>query len=75
MCWRQLWDVGDGFVCFYHQHPLSFNISIGHQQSKDVTNIEVLSLTSKNCHQHLLSLKYLAFSTRIKFLDLNFNQV
>ena len=31
MCWRQLWDIGDGFYgTFYrygHQHPLSFNIS------------------------------------------------
>ena len=40
-------DVGR----FCHQHPISFNISVGHQHPKDVTNIEILSLTSKNCHQ------------------------
>ena len=22
MCWRQVWDVGDGFRRFCHQHPL-----------------------------------------------------
>ena len=51
MCWRQLWDVGDGFVRFCYQHSLSLNISVGYQQPKDVTNIENLTLTSKNCHQ------------------------
>ena len=51
MCWRQLLDVGDGFGRFCHQHPLSFNINFGHQQPKDVINIEILSLTSKNFHQ------------------------
>ena len=55
MCWRPHWDVGDGFRRFFHQHSLSFNINFGHQQPKDVTNIEILSLTSKNCHQHLWS--------------------
>ena len=50
MCRRQLWDVRDRFHRFCHQHPLSFNISVEHQQPKSVTNIEVLSLTSKNCH-------------------------
>ena len=39
ICWRQHWDVGDGFGRFCHQHSLSFN------------NIEILSPTSKNCHQ------------------------
>ena len=43
-CW---WRYGR----FCHQHPLFFEISVGHQQPKDVTNIEILSLTSKNCHQ------------------------
>ena len=52
MCWRELWDVGDGFCRFCHQHSLSFNISVGPRQLKDVTNMEILSLTSKNCHQH-----------------------
>ena len=45
MCWRQLCAVGDGFGRFCHQ------ISVGHQQPKDVTNIEILSLTFENCHQ------------------------
>ena len=53
MCW--FWDIVDGFGRFCHQHPLSFNISVGHKQPKDVTNIEILSLTSTNCHQHLYS--------------------
>ena len=30
MCWRQLLDVDDCFGRFRHQHPLSFNISVGH---------------------------------------------
>ena len=42
MCWRQLWDACDGFRRFLHQYPLSFNISVGNQQPKDVTNIEIL---------------------------------
>ena len=29
ICWC-LWDVGDGFNHFGHQHPLSFYISIGY---------------------------------------------
>jgi len=44
-------DDDDLFGRFCHQHPLSFNISAGHQHPKDVTNVEILSLTSKNCHQ------------------------
>ena len=40
-------DVGR----FCHQHSLSFNISVGHQHSKIVTNLEILLLTSHNCHQ------------------------
>ena len=51
MCWRQLWDVGDGFGRFCPQHPLYFIISVGHRQPKDVINIEILSLTSKDCHR------------------------
>ena len=51
ICWRQLGDVGDGFGHFRHQDPLSFIISVGHQHPKDVTNIEILSLTSKYCNQ------------------------
>ena len=55
MCWRQLWDVGDSFDRLCHQHPLSFKTTIGHQHSKDVTNIKIPSPTLKNCHQHLCS--------------------
>jgi len=45
MCWRQLWDVGDGFAGYCQQYPLSFNKSVGQQQPKDVT-------ISKFCHLH-----------------------
>ena len=55
MCWWQLWDVGDGFDRFCHQHPLSFNISVGHQHSKIVTKMKSPTLT---CHQHLCSPKF-----------------
>ena len=51
MCWRQLLDVGDGFGRFCHQHSLSFNISVGGQDPNDITDIEILALTFKNCHQ------------------------
>ena len=51
LCWWQLLDVDDGFGSLCHQQTLSFNIGVGHQQPKDVTNIEIMSLTSKNCHQ------------------------
>ena len=44
--WRLLETkcVGDSFGSFCHQHSLSFNISVEHQQPKNVTNIEILSL-------------------------------
>ena len=45
MCWRQFQDVGDAFGYFGHQHPLSLNISVGHQLAKDVTKILILSPT------------------------------
>ena len=51
MCWWQLSDIGDGFDHFCHQRPLSFNINVGHQYRKDVTNIEILPPTSQNGHQ------------------------
>ena len=51
MYWRQLLDVGDGFGHFGHQHPLSFYISVGHQHSKDVANIEILPPTTQKFHQ------------------------
>ena len=53
MCWRQLWDVGDGFGRFRSRNILSLNISVGYQHPKDVTNIEILSPTPENCYQHL----------------------
>ena len=59
MCLWQLWDVGDGFG---HQHPLYFNISVGHQHPKDVTDIEILSLTSKNCYQDKVTNIFVAVS-------------
>jgi len=43
-CWWRMLEtkcVGDNF-------EMLFNISVGYQQPKDVTNIEILSLTSKN---------------------------
>jgi len=52
ICWRQLWDVGDGFGRFCRYHPLSFSTSVGQQHPKDVTNIEILSWTPENCYQH-----------------------
>ena len=47
-------------AAFFHEHPLSFNISAGHQDPKDVTNIEILSLTSKNCQQDKVANIYVA---------------
>jgi len=44
--------VGDGFGRFCHQHHLSFSFSVGHQHPRDVTNIEILSPTPENDHQH-----------------------
>ena len=55
MCSRQLWDVGDRFRRFRHQHRLSLNNSVGHQHPKDVTNIEILSPTTKNRHQYKIT--------------------
>ena len=43
--------MGNGFSRFCHQYPLSLNISFGHQQPKDVTNIEIRSPTLKTCQQ------------------------
>ena len=56
MFWWQLWDVGDGFGHFRHQHLLFFNIMLfviyrRVPTSKNVTNIEIPSPTSENCHQ------------------------
>ena len=50
MCWWQLLDVGDSLGRFGLQHQLSFSNGVGHQHSKNVTNIEILSPTLS--HQH-----------------------
>ena len=39
-------------VHFGHQYPLYFDISVKHQHSKDVNNIEILSPKFKNRHHH-----------------------
>ena len=44
-------DVGDGFGFFGQQHPLSLDINVGHQHSKDVTKFEIQSPTFTNRHQ------------------------
>ena len=49
MCWRQLWDVGDGFGRFFTN--ILYLLTLVSGQQKDVTNFEILSLTSKNNHQ------------------------
>ena len=54
ICWRQLWDVGDGFGRFCHQHTLSFSISVRHQHLEDITNIKILLPTSESCHQQIV---------------------
>ena len=70
MCWRQLWDVGDGSCRFRHQHSLSLNISVGHQHPKDVTNSENLS---GNCHQFKLTCHQLLCGPRFcTYLTLEF---
>ena len=43
--------MSGGFDRFRHQHPVSFNLSVEHQYTKDVTNIVILSSRSKNCQQ------------------------
>ena len=39
------------FGRFRHQHPVSFNLSVGYQHTKDVTNIVILSSRPKNYQQ------------------------
>ena len=60
-CW-QLCSVGESFDHFGHQ--LSFSINVGHQHSKDVTNIKIQSPTSTNRHQ-----LYVTNITVIRFVD------
>ena len=51
MYWGQLNDVGDSFGHFGHKHPLSFQISVGHQYSSDVINIlEFSPISSRQYH-------------------------
>ena len=68
MCWRQFLDVGDAFGYFGHQHALSLNISVGHQDRNSVANIKIVinfkSPTSQ-FHQHDCSRKH-----HIQFKDL-----
>ena len=47
--------VDERFGHFGHQHPQSLNISVGHQHSKYVAMIEILSPTFKNCLQLLVT--------------------
>ena len=53
---RQLRDVGDGFGRFCHQHSLNLYLST----LASGTNIKILSLTSKNCHQDKVTNNYVA---------------
>ena len=62
-CW-QLCSVGESFDHFGHQLSLSFSINVGHQHSKDVTNIKIQSPTSTNRHQ-----LYVTNITVIRFVD------
>ena len=55
MCWWQLVDVDDRFGHFGHRHPLSFHINVRHQHSKHVTRTEILSSTSENFRQLLVT--------------------
>ena len=48
-----LGDVGYGFSRFCHPYLLFFNIHVGHQDSKDVTNIHLLP-TSMLLNESLL---------------------
>ena len=65
MCWWQLWDIGDGFDRFCHQHPLSFNISVGHQHPKIFNKIK-----SPVCHQHLCSPYFILFAIVIIMIQI-----
>ena len=64
-------DVGDEIVggdceilgtvlAVFVTNPLSFYISVGHQDSKNVTNIGFLSPILKNCHQQKVTNIYVA---------------
>ena len=63
-CWEQnvlltvkdLYDVSDGFGTFDHEYPLSFNISVGNQQSNDLTNVHESSPTFSRQHQDVTNI-------------------
>ena len=75
MCWRQILDVGDKFGRFRHQHPISLIICVGQQHPEDVVNIEILSPTPENCHQHqLVAIIYVANSVYSKLKIKSVNQ-
>ena len=63
MCWRQLWDVGDSFGRFCHQHPLFFNISVWHQHPKIVSKIKSPTSTRDNIYVASLALESLMLVT------------
>ena len=53
--------VGDNFEMlmmrfsrFRHQHPLSFNINVGHHHRKDITNIKILSTTPPSMKSYVV---------------------
>ena len=51
-CWWRFWPI---------LSPTSFfSISVGHQHPKVVTNIEILSLTPENRHQHKVTNNHLS---------------
>ena len=57
-----LWDIGGCLGGFRHQHPPSFNFSVGHQHSEDVTNMETLSPTHI-CDQNVCTKMYVIIHT------------
>ena len=53
--WRRVTSMlATALRCWWlHRYHLSFKNSFGHQHWKDVINVEIMSPTPKNCHQHL----------------------
>ena len=60
ICWRQLWDVGDGFGQFCHQHPLSKKTIFQHQGRAP---------RSKRCHQYRNSVTNIQKSSRFRLVN------
>ena len=48
MCWRRLWDAGDGFGRFRHQHPLSRALTSKRCHQHKVTNINLSSRSNED---------------------------